>query len=73
MCIFKLFLLLKRFQEWLNSNSELTPSETVETFEDDESEVENSILVIFFPIHIIMTPCLESRGSRGYECCYPSV
>ncbi|XP_020606442.1 pericentriolar material 1 protein-like isoform X2 [Orbicella faveolata] len=27
-----------RFQEWLNSNSELTPSETVETFEDDESE-----------------------------------
>ncbi|XP_068701936.1 pericentriolar material 1 protein-like isoform X2 [Montipora foliosa] len=27
-----------RFQEWLGSNSELTPSETVETFEDDESE-----------------------------------
>ena len=33
-CIF-----LQRFQEWLGSNSELTPSETVETFEDDESEV----------------------------------
>lgn len=27
-----------RFQEWLGSNSELTPSETAETFEDDESE-----------------------------------
>lgn len=27
-----------RFQEWLESNSELTPSETVETLEDDESE-----------------------------------
>lgn len=32
----------------MNSNSELTPSETVETFEDDESEVGNNNFFFFF-------------------------
>ena len=36
-------MFLQRFQEWLGSNSELTPSETVETIEDDESEVRDEL------------------------------
>lgn len=60
----------------MNSNSELTPSETVETFEDDESEVENNILLFFLlfsPIHIIMTPETVSTLTLNVRSCIEGI
>lgn len=59
------FVLLKRFQEWLGSNSELTPSETAETFEDDESEVRRLVLCLLrVSIHRCVTCSPSSRDEN---------